>query len=217
MSRPRPPVPAPAALLTNVSVLEPVSRVTFWSLCVLVVRSAHPRGTAGTRRCLVSRVPADCPRHQLLLGMAAVCRFVCGAARRRSLSQLVVWTCASLCLCGGSGEPSGVPMWVHADVPSCLGCCLAQPRVLASLPEPGCPQACGASSQCSWSQAAGDPCPVWARAWQAAEEQDLQHLNQELRGLLEPDPGWDLSKGVLRRTGKVSALSEPHWLSSAGR
>ena len=46
MSRPRPPtpVPPPAALLTNVSVLEPVSRVTFWSLCVLVVHRAHPRG-----------------------------------------------------------------------------------------------------------------------------------------------------------------------------
>lgn len=141
MSRPRPPVPAPAALLTNVSVLAPVSRVTFWSLCVLVVRSAHPRGTAGTRRCLVSRVPADCPRHQLLLGMAAVCRFVCGAARRRSLSQLVVWTCASLCLCGGPGEPSGVPASPRGSPCGCMQMCTAVWDAVWHSPEswPVCP------------------------------------------------------------------------------
>lgn len=39
------PCPCSAALLTNVSVSEPLSLVTFWSLCLLVVQRAHPCGT----------------------------------------------------------------------------------------------------------------------------------------------------------------------------
>lgn len=59
----------------------------------------------------------------------------------------------------------------------------------------------------------GDPCPVWARAWQAGKEQDLQHQNRELWGLLEPDPDWDLSK---ENRKSLCSVSEPHRLSSAG-
>lgn len=91
---------------------------------------------------------------------------------------------------------------VHADVHSCFEMPeLAQPRALApfalswALHKPALLQPkCGGS------------CPAWAGVQQAADGQDLQHVNQELWGLFGLDPGWDLPKGVLSRTRGVSTL-----------
>lgn len=114
------------------------------------------------------------------------------------------------CVCGGcwarTSEPAG-----RADViiPACswgspgdarASACrcvqlfetpaLAQPQALAPWPRAGL-----SPGQHSRSPTVGDPCPAGPGTvrW-AVEERGLQRLNQELGGICELGPGWDLPR-----------------------
>lgn len=133
MSCPCPSAPTPAALLTNVSVLEPVSHVTSWSLCVLVVRSP----TA-----MPAHIGATCPvSHVTSPAGDSCCVQICVQGCWAEISQHGV--CSPVCMLG-CWEALGVPVWVHAEAHSRLGCCTwhsPEPGPLALAPGLGTPWA----------------------------------------------------------------------------